>query len=98
VSVEQPWLTAKSPHVADGVRALDKHVVGSSKIYNILCEAVHPNWAGTTGLNLPEFDTGPVHIRSAMAALSTARAVKTYCDIATTAFASELQPAMMIGG
>jgi hypothetical protein len=48
-------------------------------------------------LNLPEFDTGPVHIRSAMAALSTARAVKTYCDIATTAFASELQPARMIG-
>ena len=39
-------LTAKSPHVADGVRALDKHVVGSSKIYDILCEAVHPNWAG----------------------------------------------------
>jgi len=55
-------LTAKSPHVADGVR-----------------------------------DTGPVHIRSAMAALSTARAVKTYCDIATMAFAGELQPARMIG-
>jgi len=90
-------LTAKSPHVADGVRALDKHVEGSSKIYDILCEAVHPNWAGTTGLNLPEFDIGPVHIRSAMAALSTARAVKTYCDVATKAFAGELQPARMIG-
>jgi hypothetical protein len=90
-------LTAKSPHVADGVKALDKHVVGSSKIYDILCEAVHPNWAGTAGLNLPETNSGPVQVRSAMAALSTACAVKTYCDIATMAFAGELQPARMIG-
>jgi hypothetical protein len=38
-----------------------------------------------------------IHIRSAMAALSTAQAVKTHTDIAKIAFAGELQPDRMIG-
>jgi len=90
-------LTVKAPHVADGIRELDKHVIGSSKIYDILCEAVHPNWVGTIGFSLPEFDSSPVHIRSTLAALSTARAIKTYTSITTMVFSGELQPDRMIG-
>jgi hypothetical protein len=35
-----------TPHVHNGVRTLDKHLLGAEKVYNTLCETVHPNWSG----------------------------------------------------
>jgi hypothetical protein len=38
--------SVSTPHVLNGIRALETRVGGIEMIYNILCETVHPNWAG----------------------------------------------------
>lgn len=38
--------SVSTPHVLNGIRALETKVGGIEAIYNVLCETVHPNWAG----------------------------------------------------
>lgn len=38
--------SVSTPHVMNGVRGLDKIVKGTASTYDVLCETVHPNWAG----------------------------------------------------
>ena len=40
-----------TPHVLNGVRALDRECSGVFSAYEILCETVHPNWAGRLNVN-----------------------------------------------
>lgn len=47
-----------TPHVLNGVRALDRDCSGVFNAYEILCESVHPNWAGrlNVGVDATEID------------------------------------------
>jgi hypothetical protein len=38
-----------TPHVLNGIRTLDAAHPGVGRAYDILCEVVHPNWAGRGG-------------------------------------------------
>lgn len=43
--------SVSTPHVMNGVRGLDKIVKGTASTYDVLCETVHPNWAGRVGFS-----------------------------------------------
>jgi hypothetical protein len=93
----QQHLGGKSPHVADGLRCLDKQSTGTLKIYDILCEAVHPNWSGTAGLSLLGDETSPVYQRLAFATYASDGAAKLFVAAAREVISGPLQPDKMKG-
>jgi hypothetical protein len=90
-------IEGKSPHVADGIRFLDKHDPGMIKIYDILCEAVHPNWSGTAALPLLEDESSPVFLRLVLACYGTEVAVHSLLSSIKLVLAGQLQPGRMRG-
>jgi hypothetical protein len=90
-------LEGKPPHVADGIRFLDKHGPGTTKIYDILCEAVHPNWSGTGALPLLEDESSPVFLRLVFACYGTEVAVHALLSSINRVLAGQLQPGSMRG-
>ncbi len=48
----------KSVHALDCVRALEAHYADVALLYDILCEAVHPNWLGVSQFKEYGQDTG----------------------------------------
>ncbi|MDP3408007.1 hypothetical protein [Bosea sp. (in: a-proteobacteria)] len=90
-------LGIKSPHVADGIRFLDKHMPEASDIYNVLCEAVHPNWAGTGGLIMHNSRDSPIFMRSYFAICRSYDSLAATDKVSRSSFIGPLRPDMLLG-
>jgi hypothetical protein len=93
----QQHLEGKSPHVADGLRCLDKQHPGVIRIYDVLCEAVHPNWSGTAALSSLGDETSPVYLRLAFAVYASEVAAKLCVIAAKDVILGPLQPDKLKG-
>ena len=80
---------ARQPHISDGVRALEKRHPGAEELYNVLCEVVHPNWAGITVFgNTLHQSMGAVEQRVIVSCLAPRHYVSTFKGVLENLFNS----------
>lgn len=87
----------KSPHVNDGLRALEARAPGTLELYDVLCETVHPNWAGMGGLGWSSNQNSAVYKRCISTALTTVVAVAECSSTITDCFRGIMSPSSMKG-
>lgn len=80
----------------DGIRHLDGHISGSSTLYEILCEAVHPNWAGTGAVKLLKDERNPSYIRLVLSIYLTRLALDESSQALSNAFSGDLSSDRLI--
>ena len=83
----------RQPHIADGVRALEKLHPGASALYDVLCEVVHPNWAGITIFRDNFTELGVLEQGVIISCLAPRHYVSTFTTILKSLFTSiEVRP------
>jgi hypothetical protein len=68
--------TGSLPNVMDAIRNSEKTIKNSLLIYGILCEAVHPNWAGRIAVKFDQMGRDPVTLRLYISIMSLSSFLK----------------------